>query len=221
MNINIIGSGSSGNCIIFDNKIMLDAGLSFNKIKDYIDGVEIVLLTHCHADHLNITTIRKLYINNENIKFCCGEFLKDKLIGIPEKNIIIVEAGKLCRKGDLIFSPVNLYHDVPNFGYRIIKGEYKHFHATDTAHLKGITAVSYDSATIEANHEINAANYIIEQAENSGEFTHLRRAIKTHLSVDNALEFIDKNNIKKFIPVHIGSSTREQVINLIKERCIK
>lgn len=212
LNIQIIGSGSKGNCIKFDDSILLDAGLSFSKIKDHVDGVKIVLLTHFHTDHYSPTTIRKLHIADEKIKFCCGDFLKKHLtdIGIQEKNIAILEPGKVYRKDGIIFSPVNLFHDVQNVGYRLIKGDYKHFHATDTFSLDGITAKNYDSATIEANHCLDAALKIIEE---STEFTHMKRTIKTHLSVEKSIDFIKKNNIKKYIPVHIGSSTRTEVLD--------
>lgn len=215
MKINIIGSGSSGNSILFDDSVLLDAGLSYKKF----DGlnIDIVLLSHCHSDHINNSTIRKLYIANNDLKFCCGSFLKKNLldIGLPEKNIVVVEAGKLYRKGDITFSPVNLYHDVPNIGYRLFKGNYKHFAATDTDHLKGISAKDYYSATIECNHDLDTALAIIEKAKETGNFTHMERTINTHLNVDQAIKFVKDNNIKKLIPVHMGSSTKNQVIKTL------
>lgn len=219
MNINIIGTGSSGNAILFDDSVLLDTGLPFKELEAHASKIKIVLLTHQHGDHLNKTTVRKLHIANNDIKFCCGDFIHKNVsdIGIPEEQIITVERGEYYRNNEIIFSPVSLYHDVPNFGYRIIKGAYKHFHATDTAHLQGISCKDYDSATVECNHERTAALQIIEEKAIEGDFCHLKRAIETHLSVDKAVDFIISNNIKDFYPVHMGSSTQKEVMKYLDE----
>lgn len=112
---------------------------------------------------------------------------------------------------------VQAYHDVPNCGYRIMKDGFKHFHITDTNTLDGITAKNYDSASIECNHEINKALELIEEAKKNGEYSHLQGAINSHLSVDKVIKFCKENNIKKLYPVHIGNSTKKEVIKKLKE----
>lgn len=215
--IKILSSGSQGNAILFVDSILLDTGISFKKLLPL--NLKAVLLTHIHGDHFNRSTIRKIHVTDDTINFMCGDFLKDELLamGIPEKNIKIVEAGKQYKVDGVTFSPIALYHDVPNFGYRLMKGGHKHIHATDTFSMDGITAKNYESATIEANHCIDTALKIIEQKNNDREFCHLERAIRTHLSVQKSVQFIKENNIKKHIPVHVGSSTRDQVEIYIKE----
>lgn len=216
MKFKILSSGSQGNAILFDDSILLDTGISFKKLP----RVKAVLLTHIHGDHFNQATIRNIHISDESIKFCCGDFLVDDLlkIGLPEENIKIIEAGKIYKIEGVIFSAFNLYHDTPNFGYRLMKDGYKHLHATDTFSMDGITARGYDSATLEANHCIDAAKAIIDKKKNDREFCHLERAIRTHLSVQKSVEFIKKNKIKKYIPVHIGSSTSDDVEKYIKNK---
>ena len=213
MKINIIGTGSAGNAILFCDSVLLDAGLPYKYLSEYAQQIEAVLLTHIHGDHFNKSAIRSLYINNEKIKFCCGEFLEQSLIdlGIEKSRIIILELGKKYCIGDITFSPVFLHHDVKNFGYRIMQNGHKHFHATDAANLDGISAKDYDSATVEANHDLDSANRIIRERTINGEFCHLSRAIKTHLSVDKAIKFITDNNIKNYYPVHIGGLTKDEV----------
>ena len=217
-NIDILSSGSQGNAILFDNSILLDTGISFKKVPQGV--IKAVLLTHIHGDHFNKTTIRKIHVSDNNIKFICGDFLQDELLkmGVDKKNIGIVEPGKKYKINGIVFSPVSLYHDVPNFGYRLEKNGHKHIHATDTFSMDGITAKKYDSATIEANHCIDAALKIIDEKKNNGDFTHLERAIKTHLSVQKSVKFIEENNIKNYIPVHIGSSTRDHVKKYINAK---
>jgi len=214
MQFKILSSGSQGNAILFDDIVLLDTGISFKKLPA---GIKAVLLSHIHGDHFNNTTIRKLHISDESINFVCGEFLKEYLIeiGIPKKNIKIVDAGKQYKIAGVTFSPILLNHDVMNYGYRLLKDGHKHLHATDSYSMEGITAKNYDSVTLEANHCIDAALKIIEEKKVSGEFCHLQRAIKTHLSVQKSVQFIKDNNIKSYTPVHIGSSTRDQVENYI------
>jgi len=216
MKIDVIDTGSSGNGFLIDDEILIDAGLPYSKLSKY--SIEVVLLTHIHGDHFRADTIRKLYVNNEDTVFVCGEFLFEHLhkVGIPKRNIFVVLPNRVYGLEDYLVSAVELFHDVPNFGWRIIKNGHKHFHATDTAHLDGIEAKDYDTATIECNHDENKAIFIIEEAKKNGEFTHLKGAMNSHLSVQQALEFVEKNNIKKLIPVHIGNSTKDAVLKILK-----
>jgi len=219
MNIQIVSTGSSGNAILFDGSVLIDAGVPFCDLDGWIDDLACVLLTHAHGDHFSSTTIRKIHIANEAVKFCGGDFLKEKLraVGLPETAIITLGAGNLYQSGDLIFSPVILDHDVPNYGYRLKKGEYRHLHATDTSNMDGITAKNYDSATLEANHCADTAARIIADKRRTGEFCHLERAIKTHLSVQKAVDFVQKNKVGNFMPIHIGASTKPQVLDYLEK----
>ena len=219
MKIEIIATGSGGNCVVFDDEIMIDAGVSYKKLTDAVNVKKIshVLLTHTHGDHYKKEAIRKLFVNT-NTTFVCGEFMKDELLnlGIKQYRIMIVKNEEMYRLNKFTIAPVIAYHDIENFGYRLAKDGYKHFHITDTSTLEGIEAKNYDSASIECNHDRPRALEMIEEAKESGEFTHLRRAIETHLSVQKTIQFCKDNAIKKLIPIHIGNSTRKEVIEALK-----
>ena len=49
MEYEIISSSSKGNCVIIENKIAIDMGIPFSKIKPYIEELKGVLLTHIHS----------------------------------------------------------------------------------------------------------------------------------------------------------------------------
>ena len=102
--------------------------------------------------------------------------------------------GKIYDYGAFKVSPVKLYHDVPNFGWRIfLPNGQKIFHATDTVHLEGITAKGYDLYAIEHNYCEEYIQQAIEEARANGEYTHAYGNINTHLSAQQARAFIETN----------------------------
>lgn len=187
----IIASGSSGNCIIYHNSIAVDMGINYKAIEGHKNSLQLVLLTHVHQDHLNMATIAKLAFERPSLRFACGEFLGQNLIGI--KNVDILEAGKVYDYGSFSVSPVRLYHDCPNFGYRIFKNGTKLIHMTDTAHIEGIEAKNYDLYCIEFNYNEETVNEQIAAAKARGEFCHRIGAVNSHLSEQQARDFIFKN----------------------------
>lgn len=218
--IDVIGSSSKGNAVQYDNKIMVDIGLPYSKLKEALQDTKLILLTHIHQDHFKVDTIRKIIVNHEIIVFGCCEWLKDKLlnIGVPKERIHVYEIGKIYNYQTYKIVPIKLYHDVDNCGYRIIRNDgYKHIHITDTKTVKGIVAKDYDSAAIECNYEEAFAEQIIEIARRNKEFTHVAGSIESHLSVQQTLEFIKENNVKNIIPLHISSSMKDVVKEYIKE----
>ena len=82
--------------------------------------------------------------------------------------------------------------------------------------MQGITAKGYDVGVIEVNHELEAAKAIIKQKAIDGEFCHLERAIKTHLSVQSTIDFMNENGIQKLYLVHIGGSTIKDVFKKLE-----
>lgn len=188
---NIIASGSDGNSVIYHNSIMVDCGVAFKYIQPHVNGLQIVLLTHKHKDHLNVSAIKTLSLKRPSLRFACGDFLVEHLAGI--RNVDVLEPGKVYDYGQFKISPVILYHDVPNFGYRIFKDDKKIFHATDTFTLEGITAKGYDLYAIEANYDEDKVWDIIREKEERGQYAHQRRSINSHLSRQKAQDFVIKN----------------------------
>ena len=188
----VISSGSEGNAVIYNNAIMVDCGVSLKALEAVKRSLKIVLLTHKHSDHLKIRTLQRLQAERPTLRVACGDFLLEELPCI--KNIDVLQVGKIYDYGAFKVSPVKLYHDVPNFGWRIfLPNGQKIFHATDTAHLEGITAKGYDLYAIEHNYCEEYIQQAIEEARANGEYTHAYGNINTHLSIQQARAFIDKN----------------------------
>ena len=188
----VISSGSEGNAVVYDNAIMVDCGVTLKALEAVKRSLKIVLLTHQHGDHLKLRTLQRLQAERPTLRIACGAFLLDKLEGL--NNIDVLQVGKLYDYGDFKVSPVKLYHDVSNFGWRIfLNNGQKIFHATDTVHLEGITAKGYDLYASEHNYCEEYIQQAIEEAHVKGEYTHAYGNINTHLSIQQARAFIEEN----------------------------
>ena len=188
----VISSGSEGNAVIYNNAIMVDCGVSLKALQEVKRSLKIVLLTHKHSDHLKIRTLQRLQAERPTLRVACGNFLLEELPCI--KNIDVLQVGKIYDYGAFKVSPIKLYHDVPNFGWRIfLPNGQKIFHATDTVHLEGITAKGYDLYAIEHNYCEEYIQEAIEEARANGEYTHAYGNINTHLSIQQARAFIEAN----------------------------
>ena len=206
MNYKIISTGSSGNAIILNGYILIDCGVSFKALAAVKKQLRIVLLTHIHSDHFNRSTISRLASERPTLRFVCCEWLLKDLIscGVSEKNIDLIRIGKLYNYGQFMISPVKLYHDVPNCGYRIFCGSEKAVYITDTVTVEGITAKNYDLYLIEANYSETEIQDRIRQKEQAGQYVYEYRVLRTHLSKEKCdawlLDNIGKNS--KYVYIH-------------------
>ena len=195
MHYNIISTGSKGNAVVLNDIILIDCGVSFRALKEIYKDLKIVLLTHIHSDHFNRTTLRLLSEARPTLRFACCEWLVTPLIetGITKRNIAVLEIGKIYDYKAFKVSPVKLYHDVPNCGYRLFFGKEKAFYATDTSTLAGITAKDYDLYLVEANHEEEEINKRISEKKANGEFVYEIRATRNHLSKEQCDAWVYEN----------------------------
>lgn len=187
----VIASGSTGNAVIYHNSIMVDCGIPYNKLSQKVSNLQIILLTHEHKDHFNIATIDRIMHDRPSLRIGCCEWMADKL-NYPNR-VDIYEIGKLYSYGLFEISPVKLYHDVPNCGYSIFKNGLSIFHATDTAHLNGITAKEYDLYAIEHNYDEDIITDVITSKKENDKFSYEIGAINSHLSEQQAGQFIFNN----------------------------
>lgn len=196
MTYEIISTGSKGNAVVIDDKLLIDAGVSYKALERFVGGLKTVLLTHIHSDHFNESTIRRLAKEKPLLRFVCGKWMVEPLLksGVKALNIDVVMPLKVYRiSNSFEISPIKLYHDVPNIGYRIYKGNEKLLYATDTGHLNGISAKNYNLYLIEANYEDAEIRERIEDKVSKGEYAYEIGVMKRHLSKQQADEFIFNN----------------------------
>ena len=181
-------------------------GVSFKRLKDVYRDLKIVILTHIHSDHFNKTTIRRLARDRPTLRFgCCSWLVADLLnCGVSKRNIDVYDIGKVYDYKKFKVSPIKLYHDVPQCGYRIFADGKKAIYATDTAHLQGISAKGYDLYLIEANYEQDELQERIRAKEESGGYIYEFNLPNRHLSKEQADEFLLENMgvSSKYIYLH-------------------
>lgn len=205
---NIISTGSQGNAIVLNSSILIDCGVSFRALSEVRKGLKIVLLTHIHSDHFNKTTIRRLAAERPTLRFACCEWMLPELLacGVSERNIDLLKIGKMYNYGAFKVSPVKLYHDVDNCGWRVFAGEEKAIYMTDTVTLEGISAKNYDLYLVEANYNEPDIQERIRAKEEAGQYVYEYRVLKTHLSKEKAdkwlLENVGENSEYVYIHQH-------------------
>ncbi|MBR4260638.1 MAG: hypothetical protein IKQ33_01625 [Clostridia bacterium] len=191
MNYKIINSGSDGNCTILEEIIAIDMGVSYKAISSYVNKLQLVLLTHIHSDHFNKSTIKKLAKERPTLRFGCCKWLVEFLIecGINKRNIDVYRFEEGIHYNDnLSIEVFELFHDVPNCGYKVFINEKKIIYATDTNSLGNTEAKDYDLYLIEGNYENK--DELRNRSEND---YYYERVIDTHLSKEYTTQWLLKN----------------------------
>ena len=193
----ILATGSSGNAVVINGEILIDCGIPMKKLREigYIKGLRLVLLTHAHGDHFNAATVRALHQERPALKWGCCKWMVPHLLGagVLVQLIRMPTKREVLRMQEYTIFPVDLVHDVPNCGWHIWTENERLFYATDTSTLDHITAKDYDLYLIESNHARSEIEARIEDKLARGEFSYESRAARTHLSQEQALEWLVQN----------------------------
>lgn len=213
----IIQSGSKGNAVLYHNEILVDCGVSLKALKPYLKNIKMVLLTHRHSDHINMGTVSKIAAKHPSIKWFIASWMSEKVSKsiINKNSIIIVEMNHVYQLKDIIVSPFNLYHNVPNCGWRIITKNTKIFHATDTSALNGIEAKDYDLYAIEFNYDADTIGNIIEEKREQQVYSYEIDAIKNHMSWQDAQTWFNsqKGKNSQLVKLHVSHRYSQEEID--------
>lgn len=195
MDCNVIATGSSGNAVVINKIMLIDCGVPFSALKGIYKDLKIVLLTHGHGDHFKKSTIRRLAAERPTLRFGCCKWLAKELLdcGVPRSRIDIYKMGRMYNYRSFWVSPIRLYHDVPNCGYRLYFGLERGIYITDTGTVEGIKAKDYDLYMIEANYSEAELEKRIAEKKYTGEYVYEERKKYAHLSLEAANDFIYSN----------------------------
>ena len=195
LSINVLQTGSSGNCLILENIIALDMGVTVKTVEPYLSRLQLVFVGHEHGDHFKGSTIKTLAYKRPNLRFCGGAWLTKKFVyaGVSKRNIDVLEDGKTYDYGAFQISPVTLFHNVPNFGLKIFINGKKVIYIVDTGSVDGIEAKNFDLILLEANHERAEIEARIAAKHAAGEFAYEEAAARNHLSREQAEDWLARN----------------------------
>lgn len=174
MKVDIIASGSSGNCIaitIDEKTILIDAGIAKTKIEKALlnvgirpDNVKAILITHAHGDHIKGLSMANKY--NIPVFASAGEWKSIK--GVESEFLRSVEAYDAFQFHEFGIIPFKTHHDsFEPLGYAIelIETGYKVSVCLDTGKVDEEMFRVMDCSdiyVIESNHEprmVEASNY--------------------------------------------------------------
>lgn len=184
----IIATGSKGNAVLINGTVLVDCGVPFKKLEDVYRDLKLVLITHEHQDHCNFATIKRLSKERPTLRFGCCDFLD-----LDVDNLDTYQIGKTYDYGDFTVEAIELVHDVPNCGYKLNFDGKTAIYITDTGNVDNIEAKNYDLYLIEANYDEEEIERRIREKEESGEYVYEHRVKKTHLSKQQADEFLLMN----------------------------
>jgi phosphoribosyl 1,2-cyclic phosphodiesterase len=213
MKYNVLGSSSAGNGIIYHDEILVDVGLPYKTIYPFLKSVNYILLTHHHGDHFKLDTIARIARERPDMIWIIPEYLSEKLKDIKIGNVFLIYPGNKYRIGRYTIEAFDLYHDVPNVGYKIITSDYKIVHATDTGKIDHVEAKEFDLYAIEWNHDIDLITKVIQEKIDNNLFSHEIRVLDTHLSFQKAHDWIQKqkgNKNGEILKLHVSDKYEKE-----------
>ena len=49
MDVQIIATGSKGNAVLLDRRVLIDCGVSFSKVESFLKDIRLILISHAHS----------------------------------------------------------------------------------------------------------------------------------------------------------------------------
>lgn len=203
--INIIGTGSSGNCVVIDNSIAIDCGLPTKKVGQTLLGCDALFITHRHSDHLNLSNLHFLYrkapwLITKNVYFNHDVEQKIEEDVQKQRNFDPIINQHHIYDGHSSFTitasghqysvqTFPLHHDVENEGFVFTRDDGKNLiYATDTNSVKFAPAEKYDAIMLEGNFDEDKVTEYLMSSSFNDRFRAMRNM--RHLSVQQFENFV-------------------------------
>lgn len=219
MELNVIGTGSAGNCYVLTDqrggRLMLEAGVSIPVTLRALDfdtsRLAGIVVTHEHKDHCGYA--RQWAKRGQRIYASKGTFegMSDNSLQMQTARCEM-EAGGLYHIGSYLVRPFRVEHDAREpFGYLILHSENKLFFITDTCSCNVVTK-GVETFMVECNYDLGSLN--------NSEITEglKARIFESHFSLTSCKEFLKRQDLsqcKRIIAVHASGE------RLDKERAVE
>ena len=193
--VHILATGSSGNCVLLDNQILIDAGITYKHFCEFgvsADQVKLCVITHKHGDHMNKPFVRKLLTLGVPVwmpKNAVADLQLEGKMDMEEQvrlgNVTFLEAGgpfSLPGNLSLTVHPQS-HHDIVNYALVFERDRERLLYSTDLDSLEptdngeGLLHLGmFDTILLEGNYDepylrsyIEYMISLVPQAENPRE----------------------------------------------------
>lgn len=200
MDYKILASGSKGNAVILNDEILIDCGITYKHLKDHLNNIKYLFITHIHSDHVNRTTFKFIRSKWKHIKIYSNYEVVSEIGRIDFEKILA--NGVEYKIDNMTVTPFECVHDVETTGYVFQIEDVNIIYATDTNTLDNAPDLKYNYFFIESNHDENKLEIALK--ENKYKYDVYSNA-KRHLSTQQAKGFYyskRKNKESKFIELH-------------------
>ena len=224
MRIEILASGSAGNCYIVsdgETVLMIECGISFKAIKaktNYFSTMpDGCLISHSHKDHCQaVEDIAKIGIPI----YASSATQAEMSIGYYPRLHTMIDRQRFTIKTFEVV-PLKMNHDVYCLGFLIrstVTGE-KLFFATDTYYIDYIIP-SCDYIMIEANYDVDIMNRRI--IAGAHDLVAKERLVRSHMEIKSTLQWLQSNDLSKTRRIYLlhlsdGSSNAEEFKQKVME----
>lgn len=229
IDIQVIGSGSAGNCTILRDgisQVVLDAGLPIRRIREAagfsLTASKALLVTHRHLDHAKALPAFlaggvEVYAPADVAEVFPADI---KRYGYRFHAAV---SGEPFRVGTFRVMPFDCEHDVPCLGYRLestYTGETV-LYLTDSYFLR-YRLPTPDYLLAECNHDTD----IVKENLREGKLplAHVKRVFRSHMSIDTLLSTIRKQGWERMKQVHLmhlsdANSDEETFARKLRREC--
>lgn len=204
MRVQVLASGSKGNCYVIQgkkDKLLLECGITFKKIKQGLnfDLSNIVgcLITHEHKDHCkSIGEVVRAGIDVYTARETAD------VLGVDSYRLKPVQPKQQCQIGEFKVLFFDTEHDAVNpLGFLIQDGTgEKLLFVTDSYYCKyKFTGVNY--MMVECNYDENIINQNLEEGRLYK--SHYNRLLKSHMSFESCKEFLRANDLSNCKEIYL------------------
>lgn len=201
MKYKIISTGSKGNAVIIEN-ILIDIGVPYSKLHEFLYDIKIIFITHKHSDHLNLTTFKKIKKNFPHIKILSNYDVAES-VGFNQLFKVTPDDYSIDIDGYQL-TTFNCLHDVVCQGLVMKINELNVIYATDTSTLDNGPDLKYDYCFIESNHDEQKMKMIMSDSKQKYGYD-VFLSSQRHLSTQKAKAFYymhRRNKESQLIELH-------------------
>lgn len=148
IDVRILATGSSGNCVLIDKSILVDAGITFKHFNEFdipLDTITCCIITHKHGDHMNKPFVRKLLTSGIRVimsEDSAADLQMEDKINVEEcvekKQIIFLHSDEVYQFNTSLHMTAHpqKHHDIVNYALVFENDGYRLLYSTDLDSLE-------------------------------------------------------------------------------------